>query len=349
MTDRKISAGQLMTMLTLALLCLGTEAISPVLAAGAAAWLAPLLTSIPVLAALALLWSPKSGEDKESRQSQWSTPAGRVFQGAFLLWGVLLLAVHALRMGNRLAESFQASPLLLAAGVLALSAWMAAGTLPAFARACALFALAVGAALVLTALFTVFRLRWDFVLLIKKTELAQVPGAALALGESLSVGLYALFLAGDVAAEPKDKGICLRRTGSIFLWLSVVLILILGRFGPALTDVLRRPFFQMVSGIGFEGAFQRLEGLISALWLLGDVALLGLLLHACRKLLAGVTGGKNRKGYSWLLAGGAFLAAPWTGTLQGWVVPVGSLIAALGILLLFARKPAAGRSRKKVK
>lgn len=347
--DRNISAGQLMHVLTLALLCLGTEAIFPVLSAGAAAWLAPLLTGVPVLAALALLWHPKKDQYKTGRQSWWSTLPGRVFQGVFLLWGVLLLAVHALRIGNRMAESFQTTPLLLAAGILALSAWMASGTLPAFARACTLFALAVGAVLVLTTLFTVFRLRWDFVFLIKKAELAQVPGAALALGESLAVGLYGLFLTEDVAASPNNKAVCLRRTGGIFLWLSAILILILGRFGPALTDALRRPFFQMVSGIGFEGAFQRLEGLISALWLLGDAALLGLLLHACRKLLAGVMGGKNRKGYSWLLAGVAFLAAPWTGALQESVVPVGSLIAAAGILLLFAWSPAAKKNQKKVK
>ena len=47
-----------------------------------------------------------------------------------------------------------------------------------------------------------------------------------------------------------------------------------------------RPFLQMVSGLGFEGAFQRLEELVSALWVLGDVALLGLLLLCLGRLLA---------------------------------------------------------------
>ena len=93
----------------------------------------------------------------------------------------------------------------------------------------------------------------------------------------------------------------------------------------------------MVSGLGFEGAFQRLEELASALWVLGDVALLGFLLLCMRRLLAALAGREESGGLGWIVTGGSFLLALPLAHGRGIevlsVVPVGNLIA-MGVMSL---------------
>ena len=58
----------------------------------------------------------------------------------------------------------------------------------------------------------------------------------------------------------------------------------MGQFGPELCVRLKEPFLQLVAGIGVRGAFQRLEAVAAALWVLADLTLTGLLLFACRAM-----------------------------------------------------------------
>lgn len=270
MTDAKISLRQLMTILFLTLLPLGTGRLPGRLSgAGAAAWLCPLLAG-GVAVVLGALVSRKpllgQGDLGQNLARRWGEKAGRVIAGLFLLWGLYLTAAHAARIGSRLSDSLRASPVLITAVSLLLAGWMASGGLPAFARACEVFSLAVGFGFFLIVLFGIFRLRWDYVLLWDWQGLAQVPQGALSAGGTVAAGGYLLFLLGEVRPEPKARRRVLWRLGGLFLLLSLGVLLVLGRLGPGSGCAINRPFFQMVSGLGFEGAFQRLEELASALW-----------------------------------------------------------------------------------
>ena len=190
---------------------------------------------------------------------------------------------------------------------------MASGGLPAFARACEVFALAVGFGFFLIFLFGVFRLQWDEVLLWNWQELSQVPQGVFTAGGTVAAGGYVLFLLG------------------------AGMLLVLGRLGADLAAQINRPFFQMVSGLGFEGAFQRLEELASALWVLGDAALLGLLLLCLRRLAAQLLGRKESKKQGWGITGivllGSIPIAYWNQIIAGNLLPMGNL-AALAISVL---------------
>ena len=115
------------------------------------------------------------------------------------------------------------------------------------------------------------------------------------------------------------------------------MLLVLGRLGADLAAQINRPFFQMVSGLGFEGAFQRLEELASALWVLGDAALLGLLLLCLRRLAAQLLGRKESKKQGWGITGivllGSIPIAYWNQIIAGNLLPMGNL-AALAISVL---------------
>ena len=335
MHNRTISHRQLLAVVFLVLFPLGTEVLFSRLApAGAAGWLCPLLAGGAAVILAVLLGRRNPSLSQEGMN--------RILAGGLLLWGLLFGGAQACRIGVRLSDALGASPIFLTASLLGLSAWMAAGGLPAFARACEIFLLALGSATALILIGGVFRLRWDWVLLWTPRELAQVPLGALETLGLLAVGCYALFLVKDVTREEGSLGRTCRMVGRMALLLGAAGILILGRFGGPLTGRMDRPFFQMVSGLGLEGAFQRLEQLASALWALGDLALLGFLLLCLTRLAAHAGRRQEEPWWAWALAGVLFLLALpvslWQGILEGPVLWVGNLTAGAVILAVFGRK-----------
>lgn len=335
MKNQTISHHQLLTVVFLALFPLGTEVLFSRLAyVGAAGWLCPLLAGgaaivLTLLVARREVSLPRKGMN-------------RVLAGGLLLWGLFFAGAQACRIGVRLSDALGASPALLTASLLILAAWMAAGGLPAFARACEIFTLALAGATGLILLGGMFRLRWDWVVLWTPRELMEVPLGALECLGILAIGCCSLFLIKDVTPEEGSVGSTCRMIIRTALLLGAAGVLILGRFGAGLVGRIDRPFFQMVSGLGLEGAFQRLEQLVSALWALGDLALLGFLLLCLSRLAAHAVGQEEKPGWIWVLAAGIYLLALpvtfWQGILEGPILWAGNLIAGGVILAIFGRK-----------
>ena len=311
MKNRTIAWSQLSAVLLLALLPLGTELLPGRLAqVGAAAWLCPLLAGVGVVA-LGLLVSrrcPPGRRDWGQRVTRrWGRRTARVLAGAFLLWGLFLAAAHAERIGSRLSDSLRAAPVLLTAAVLLLAGWMAAG---GAARLCpGLRGLSPGGGGGVRGDPPLWHLPAGLV-----PHLALDPGGA---GPGAGRGPVHRGDHGDGGVCPLPPGGCaaggrgadgmLRRLALLFALLAGAVLLVLGQLGSALAAQVGPALLQMVSGLGFEGAFQRLEELVSALWVLGDVALLGLLLLCLGRLLAWLLDRPVGKGKSWLLTGAVFL------------------------------------------
>lgn len=100
----------------------------------------------------------------------------------------------------------------------------------------------------------------------------------------LGYGLYAAFL-----YTPEEGG---REGGRWVRWcaggclaLCGTQLVILGVFGPALTAELESPFFQMAKSVGVEGAFQRVESLVAAVWSFSDLILLAGLLQGMKRIV----------------------------------------------------------------
>lgn len=64
--------------------------------------------------------------------------------------------------------------------------------------------------------------------------------------------------------------------------------MVIGNLGPALAKRLDDPFFALAKSIGVEGAFQRVESIIAAVWTFADLTLMGLLAFAVWRAAAGV-------------------------------------------------------------
>lgn len=59
--------------------------------------------------------------------------------------------------------------------------------------------------------------------------------------------------------------------------------MVIGNLGPELARRLNSPFFALAKSVGVEGAFQRVESIIAALWTFADLSLLGVLAFALWK------------------------------------------------------------------
>ena len=337
MTHRTVALSQMGTLFFLILLPLATEGLCGMLAqAGRAGWLCPLLAGLLLL--LPALWLTRKGSWEGpdlglQAVQRWGKGPGRGLMLIWLLWGLVLTAAHASRIGSRLSDALRASPVLLIGAVLLLSGWLAAGGLPALTRACRLFALAVGLGFVLVAAFGLFRLEWADVLLWRGWELAEVPDGAVTLAGTLAVGAYALVFRGDIREGTVTRRQGLLRLAGLTLPIALSMILVLGRLGPALAEQIDRPFFQMVSGLGLEGTFQRLESLVSAVWLLGDISLLAFLLLCLGRLTGQLLDRPDQPAFVWAITVGIFfLSLPtafWQAVLSVPLLPRGTLAAAV--------------------
>ena len=170
----------------------------------------------------------------------------------------------------------------------ALVLWMARGKLSAFARAGQFFlaVLLIVAAAVL--LLSLPQTEGEHLLPIWWGDLPNAARSALPVLGVLGYGVFAAFLTGDLeTARPGRNWWVLWSTGGCAL-LALSQAVVIGNLGPALAGQLDSPFFALAKSVGVEGAFQRVESIVAAVWTFADLTLMGLLTFAIWRAAAGV-------------------------------------------------------------
>lgn len=277
---------------------------------------------------------------------------GKAILFIYMVWCQLLFTVRLRQSAQRLVSSGQRDGavwfFLLVLGLMAL--WFSRGRLGAFGRAGELMfvCLAVTGGVVLALALGQVRgenllADWDWSL--KEARALAGPGCSV-----LGYGLFAGFL-----MEAKE----LNRPGRAWIgwtvWgclaLALAQIVALGAFGPELTGRLDSPFFQLAKGVGVEGAFQRIESVVAAIWTFGDLILLGGTLWAVRKI-GGVLWPRI-PGHSvvtvsalgaMVIGTAVFGTRSLAGIMAERILPIGSLILGVGVpLLAISTKRTKGR------
>lgn len=306
MEQGRIGAGKLTGAVWAAVLS-PAVGILPALAArigGQGGWLAPLVV-LPALLLLTRGWGCLA-----RRKDRMDGAAGRLLTIIYIMWALALACARLRLSGQRLQFTAQRETRLgfFLPILAAVAAWLAWGKADAFIRAAAVFGrvltLVLGAVLGLT----LFQMRPENLFPLWTEDLLPVLKAAVPTLGVLCYGVYGVFLWDGVQAE----GVKRRVSGGCVI-LALLLLSVLGNMGAELATALEDPFLTLSKHVGVEGAFQRVEGLVSALWLLGDLALLGLLLWACRRMMCS-------------------LAPRWKGR---WVTAVGAAVVLLGSGVVF--------------
>lgn len=313
----QISPRQLRMLLFAALLSPAIQALPGHTAAlaGRAAWLS-VLPALPIFLLLCLALrdlsrkAPRGEGMAGTVRAVLGRRAGTVVLAAYLLWGILLLGADTRRYALRfLSTGYRNAPLPVFIVIMLLAAfWVGRGRLAVLARAGELVCLALAVALGLVLFFGLFQIRAANLLPVWTQDL---PGIGVAGFPVLAVLGYTTFGGFLPTRASTEKG------GSWIKWgvavcgvLLLLQVVCLGSFGPALTVRMDAPFFMMVKGVGVQGAFERVESVIIALWVLSDLALLCLLLFACRSILDAILpAGRGRPWGVAAVAGAALLAA----------------------------------------
>lgn len=161
-----------------------------------------------------------------------------------------------------------------------LALWMARGKLAAFARAGqVLLAVVLTAAAVVLGL-ALFQVRPEHLLPLWWQDALPVLGGTLPACGVLGWGMFGAFLLGNTEPAKCPRRDWLIWSGAGCVLLSLEQLVVIGNLGPALAQHLHSPFFALAKSVGVEGAFQRVESIVAALWVFGDLALLGIILFA---------------------------------------------------------------------
>ena len=344
MNEDKISRTQLMALLWAGVMAPAAELLPGLLlpGAGKGAWLAVVLAAPVVLAAG---WLMGSLAGREGLARSLTGLLGKWLGGGVLLlyivWALLLLSLRLRLCAQRLLASGVRDGTLyfFLLAVAAVLLWIGRGTLAAFARTGQLFLtallLAAGAVLVLS----LFQARPERLLPLWWAGAVQAARAALSAAGVMGWGLYLPFLMGQVRDQGEKK-----HWHWLFWCLGGVLLLvaaqavILGNLGAALAARLNNPFFALAKSVGVEGAFQRVEGVVTALWTFADLTMGGVLIFAVRAMAAELLRSQARSWVPWgaalLAAAGALVLFPAPGAAEEWnrrIVPAINLL--LGFLL----------------
>lgn len=142
-----------------------------------------------------------------------------------------------------------------------------------------LLAVVVTAAAVVLGL-ALFQVRPEHLLPLWWQDALPVAGGTLPVCGVLGWGMFAAFLLGQTEPAKHARRDWLIWSGIGCLLLSLEQLVVIGNLGETLAQRLHSPFFALAKSVGVEGAFQRVESIVSALWIFGDLALLGVILFA---------------------------------------------------------------------
>ncbi len=334
-----ISRTQLMALLWAGLMAPAAELLPSLLLpqAGKGAWLAVALAG-PVVLGLGWMLGQLAGRQGLAQGflgllGKWP---GRALILLYIVWAQLLLALRLRLCAQRLLISGNRDGsvwffLLAVAGVLL---WMGRGKLAAFARAGQIFLAALLCAALVVLGLSLVQARPERLLPLWWGDGLPMVKAAVQVTGVMGWGLFAAFLLGSVRDQGEKKG-----WHWLFWGLGGTLLLagaqavILGNLGAGLAMELNNPFFFLAKSVGVEGAFQRVEGIISALWTFADLTMGGVLVFSIRAMGRELVPEGLRNCIPYLSVGlaalGGLVFAPGAGIIQLMgekIVPAGNLI-----------------------
>lgn len=309
--------------------------------AGRGAWLAS-LGAILVLVPFFWRVDRLNGGVLEAKQ-RLGTVVGSVFLIVYLAWMELLLALRLALCARRMLISGERDGSLWFFLVMltALSLWMAWGDLHSFARAGQLFLTVLVVVGGIVFLLSISEVRPDWVLPIWKEDTIPIVASSVPVAGTI---LWSMIPMMCIQAETQDRK-------NVILWWGVggclviagMQFIILGNLGSGLAAKVQNPFFMLTKSVGIEGAFQRVESVVSAVWLLADLTLLVTLLFAIVQVMEVIIPVVSR---SWVIVG-ALMLAVWGATTwcirgesveewnQTWVLVVNLVIGFGGTTFLY--------------
>lgn len=240
--------------------------------AGRGGWLSPLAA---MLLLLPLLLAARQRTDGLPRENLW----GNVLLFLCALWMELLLTLRLALCARRMLWAGERDGavwyFLLTLSALAL--WMGQGRLGALGRTGQIFlVLLLGAAGLVLGL-SIPQVRADRLLPLWTEDTFPVLRSSLGTAGHLCWALLPMLL---LPVREQERKSCLIWGAGGCVLLTLAQTIIVGNLGMGLSARAGSAFFALTKSVGVDGAFQRVESVVSALWMLSDLTACVVLTHA---------------------------------------------------------------------
>ena len=249
-----------------------TGLLAPATATAGLDWRGALL-AVPVVLTAAGCWKALSREGDWT--DGWKGWWGKGLASLYIMWAILLGGAVLGRAGARMTVPVESGAGWVALLVWVPMAWLGLGRLGVFGRGAEIFYLGMLAALAFTLGFGAAQMEPGWLLKESGTFWKSLLCAA-------GTGCFGVMM--PLLWERKD-GDGTRQwfwwSGGFALVTAAMSVVTNGVLSPMLAAEQERPFFIMTVGLGRTA---RVEGLVSSVWLLADVTLVGMLLQCCQKL-----------------------------------------------------------------
>ena len=273
MREDILSRGQWGALLWAAALAPAVELLpgTAVKLAGRGAWLSPVSAALILLP---LLWLGRRGDGRRLRADF----SGKIILGVLALWMELLVVLRLALCARRMlwAGERDGAVWYFLLTLAALALWMGQGRLAAFGRTGQLFLVLLLVAAVLVLGLSVPLVRADRVLPVWTGDVPGILRAGVTTAGTLCWAVLPMLLLP--AQERRGKNILLWGAGGCVV-LTLAQFILLGNLGPGLSARSESAFFALTKSVGIEGAFQRVEGVVSAVWMLSDLTACVALTH----------------------------------------------------------------------
>lgn len=236
-------------------------------AAAGSDWRGALL-AVPVAVLAGWCWSRLS--EIEGARCGW--PRGPI-ASLYIIWCITLAGAVLGGAGERVTASLERDTGWVILLIWLPSLWLALGRPQVFGRAAEVFCLVGAAALGAVVLLSLGQVEWDRLL----TPTGKLGESFLtAVGVSCCAAVAAL-----TEGREERRGAWVGWSAACAGALAVICAVTAGVLGPTLAQTQERPFFLLCVGLSRTA---RVEGLVSAVWLVADTALLGLLFQTGRRM-----------------------------------------------------------------
>lgn len=301
MEQKKLSGGQFGILTFVMMMAPIVHAVpTRIIDARRASWLLPLAAVLPLSILMFFLFRCLSRMPADSGLgdvyhlafgSRW----GKVCCGLSAMWMVMIMVVDLRFYAERYVSAVypEAGKLVFYLAMAVLQLWIVREDLNCLLRAGKVFFWVVTLTLAAVLLLAIGKIRLYNLWPVTDTSWREVGLGTIRLSTAISMAVPAGFLLGKVQWKTRKSGAVwwvIALTGATM----GIAVSILGVFGPELSQRLQVPFFTLAKEVSVTGAMERLESIISAMWMMTDTALMGVLAFSAEQALRQVAGETKR-------------------------------------------------------
>lgn len=301
MEQKKLSSGQFGILTFVMMMAPLIHAVpTRIVHTGRGAWLLPILAVLPLTF---LLWALFHCLRRMAEGSglgdvyhlAFGSRWGKLCCGLSAAWAVMLMVVNLRFYAERYVSAvYPETGMLLFYLVMSLfQIWIVKDSFEKLLRAGKFFFWVVLITLAVVIIFTAGKIKLYNIWPVTDSNWKDAGLGALRLSTAVGMVIPAGFLLGKVDWKGKRKELVWWMLALTMIMI-VVSVNVLGVFGPELTRRLQIPFFTLAKEVSITGAAERLESIITAMWMITDTALLGVLIYAGEQALCQTVGGFKR-------------------------------------------------------